>query len=434
MKHKIRNENNGFTLIELVITIAVLAVISVPLLMYFTDSMRHSARMKEQQNAVVAAQNVLEDLKVVDMSLDNVDYLTLSVTPPPGATPFPTTLVTWEQIPSVPGADPDTYEVKGEYSVNHQSYMVKAKITSRSQSKDLSGATKKVYHKAKAPRMDSAKDMIITEKATAIEDAKLFFYHEYTKFCDDHNQPRDPSITIDSLDKCLERKIIIKAEPDKDDASVETGKVALVASYEYKWRDTITKIAGITDATTYSTNIKGAVLSGTGMHNIFLFYTPLHDAATVVTDEVFLGGNLIKITDPADSSKVLLGDPGTGSNDLQYRLYLVADGKVDRTLNPSYQTMLDVVPGDNFGNYISEVYTNLKKSPSLELIAGFSINNLFPAASQSDSGFHCETLLESPEVNRMAEIEVSVYKDKGDGSIDEGTNYTTVNGTKVQSQ
>ena len=59
MKHKIRNENSGFTLIELVITIAVLAVISVPLLMYFTDSMRHSARMKEEQNAVVAAQNVL---------------------------------------------------------------------------------------------------------------------------------------------------------------------------------------------------------------------------------------------------------------------------------------------------------------------------------------------------------------------------------------
>ena len=115
MKHKIRNENNGFTLIELVITIAVLAVISVPLLMYFTDSMRHSARMKEQQNAVIAAQNVLEDLKVLDMSLDNVDYLTLSVTPPPGASPFPTTLVTWEQIPPVPAADPNTYEVKGPY-------------------------------------------------------------------------------------------------------------------------------------------------------------------------------------------------------------------------------------------------------------------------------------------------------------------------------
>ncbi len=432
MKHKIRNENNGFTLIELVITIAVLAVISVPLLMYFTDSMRHSARMKEQQNAVIAAQNVLEDLKVLDMSLDNVDYLTLSVTPPPGASPFPTTLVTWEQIPPVPAADPNTYEVKGQYSVNKQSYMIKAKITSRSQSKDLSGATKKVYHKAKAPRMDSAKDMIITEKATAMEDAKLFFYHEYTKYCDDNGQPRDPSITIDSLENCLKRKIIIKAEPDKDDAGAETGKVALVASYEYKWRDSVTHIPGITDATTYSTNIKGAVLSGTGMHNIFLFYTPLHDASTVVNDEVVLGGNLIKISDA--SHKVLLGDPGTGSDDLQYRLYLVADGMVDRTLNPTYKTELDEVSGDNFCNYISEVYTNLKKSPSVEFSAGFAINSLFPAASQSDSGFHCETLLESPEVNRMAEIEVSVYKDKGDGSIDEATIYTTVNGTKVQSQ
>ena len=240
MKHKIRNENSGFTLIELVITIAVLAVISVPLLMYFTDSMRHSARMKEEQNAVVAAQNVLEELKVVDMSLDTPDYLTQAVTPPPGSTPFPVTSVTWEPMSTAaPGASPASYEVKGNYTLNDQHYLVKAKITPRSQLENDDHNTV-VYHKAKVPGMDSSKDMIITEKASTIEEAKSYFYNQYTRYCDDpaNHTSRDPSVTIDGMLQQLKRKIYINAAPEKDGAGNDTGKVVLTATYKYQWKTT----------------------------------------------------------------------------------------------------------------------------------------------------------------------------------------------------
>ena len=71
MIKKLWKENKGFTLIEIVITTVVLATISIPLLAYFSESMRHSARTKQQQNAVVAAQDAVEELKNASFSLDN---------------------------------------------------------------------------------------------------------------------------------------------------------------------------------------------------------------------------------------------------------------------------------------------------------------------------------------------------------------------------
>lgn len=441
MKHKIRNENSGFTLIELVITIAVLAVISVPLLMYFTDSLRHSARMKEEQNAVVAAQNVLEELKVLDMSLDNPDYLTKAVSPPPGGTPFPVTSVTWQPMStSAPGASPASYEVKGNYTLNDQHYLVKAKITPRSQLENDDHNTV-VYHKAKVPGMDSSRDMIITEKSFIIEDAKSFFYNKHCQYCDDNHISRDGTVKLAELHKYLQRKIYINATPEKDDTGSETGNVVLTATYEYQWKTTggappagITAPgAGVTNPTTYSTKVKVAILDGTGTHSIYLFYTPINyetgpGLLTVIPDEVVIGGNLSPITD--GSGKVVTGEPGVGNDKLSYRLYLVADG-IDRSNSPAYKTTLSKASGDNFGEYVSTVYTSLEDSSELD-ISGYAINTVF--SSVENSGIHYKKLMESPEVNRVAEIEVSVYKDRGDGSMSDSNHYTTVDGTKVQNQ
>ena len=67
MIKKLWKENKGFTLIEIVITTVVLATISIPLLAYFSESMRHSARTKQQQNAVVAAQDAVEELRTLHL-------------------------------------------------------------------------------------------------------------------------------------------------------------------------------------------------------------------------------------------------------------------------------------------------------------------------------------------------------------------------------
>lgn len=57
------NKNAGFSLVEVIVAMAILAAISLPLMKYFTDSMQYSARMERQQRATILAQEVTEDLK-----------------------------------------------------------------------------------------------------------------------------------------------------------------------------------------------------------------------------------------------------------------------------------------------------------------------------------------------------------------------------------
>lgn len=57
------DNNKGFSLVEVVISMAILAIITIPLLQYFSDSMRYNAMMEKKQQATIFAQQLLEDLK-----------------------------------------------------------------------------------------------------------------------------------------------------------------------------------------------------------------------------------------------------------------------------------------------------------------------------------------------------------------------------------
>lgn len=64
MRQEIRlGSNAGFSLVEVIIAMAILALISIPLMKYFTDSMQYSARMERQQRATILAQEITEKLK-----------------------------------------------------------------------------------------------------------------------------------------------------------------------------------------------------------------------------------------------------------------------------------------------------------------------------------------------------------------------------------
>ncbi len=62
MKKKVI-KNNGFTLIEVILSMAILALVSVPLMKYFSDSLRYSVKTSIQQKATLLAQETLEELK-----------------------------------------------------------------------------------------------------------------------------------------------------------------------------------------------------------------------------------------------------------------------------------------------------------------------------------------------------------------------------------
>lgn len=62
MKNREESKNAGFSLIEVVVSMAVLAIISIPLLSYFTESMRYNRMMAEKQKATLLSQEILEQL------------------------------------------------------------------------------------------------------------------------------------------------------------------------------------------------------------------------------------------------------------------------------------------------------------------------------------------------------------------------------------
>ena len=67
MKQKKERNNSGFTLVELMIAIAILGVIVGPFMHSFVTAARTNAKAQQIQNATMLATNLMEEVKANDM-------------------------------------------------------------------------------------------------------------------------------------------------------------------------------------------------------------------------------------------------------------------------------------------------------------------------------------------------------------------------------
>lgn len=65
-----KEKNKGFTLVELIVSIVMLAIITVPLLSYFLSAAAYNARAKTTQEAVALSQSIIEKCK--DKSIEEI--------------------------------------------------------------------------------------------------------------------------------------------------------------------------------------------------------------------------------------------------------------------------------------------------------------------------------------------------------------------------
>ncbi len=65
-----KEKNKGFTLVELIVSIVMLAIITVPLLSYFLSAAAYNARAKTTQEAVALSQSIIEKCK--DKSIEDI--------------------------------------------------------------------------------------------------------------------------------------------------------------------------------------------------------------------------------------------------------------------------------------------------------------------------------------------------------------------------
>ena len=88
MSGRAKMGNKGFTLVEVMLSIAILALISVPLMKYFSDSLKYATQTAEKQKAVLIAQETVEYIKSQKKIVKPVTT-TATATPATTGTPDP---------------------------------------------------------------------------------------------------------------------------------------------------------------------------------------------------------------------------------------------------------------------------------------------------------------------------------------------------------
>lgn len=72
-RKKLNSDQRGFSLVEVVLAMAILTLISMPLLNYFMESMRYSALMARRQKATILAQELTESMKAEAQLVQSVN-------------------------------------------------------------------------------------------------------------------------------------------------------------------------------------------------------------------------------------------------------------------------------------------------------------------------------------------------------------------------
>ncbi len=368
MLKKINEKNDGFTLVEVMVTIVILAIISVPLLGYFSNSAAYNEQAKIQQAATVAAQNTLEGLKAADYDItDSAAVCTADPT---------------YSIKTAPGSTGE-YTLTKQITVDDIAYTVDTKITPvKTVSNSNTGSTTN-YRKYVIGTMDDSKDVMATETSKETAYAEQYYYDLIVTAAQQANTSLIP-MTESQVARCLDRNIILNFSKD----SSKSGNALVTVSYKYSFNSAkCSSIMGFAypDGITASTAspaakvVKSSSIDVSKMENIYIFYEP---------------------NEAGDSLSVLSNDNYVQTNAAtsQLKLFLVAQSSVTRPatyrMNVSTSSMIE--------SRFEGLYTNLTSS---ELVAPD-----FSKLSVTDSSTGNNGLVSYKDTSRMVDIEVSVVQ------------------------
>lgn len=452
MKNKVKGDNRGFTLVEIVVTIMVLAIITVPLLSYFTDSVRHSARTKQQENAVVLAQNTLEELKTSGQDLSDPNRVLATASPTPTINPSATpgtsatpsaspqaTLLPWKELAAQPLPTPvgsfyPSYYLYRNISENNRSYLVQIKVTPKHdlERTDPADTTKKLtetYESVKLPELNSSTDVILQEDTTPFNEAVRQFYTKH-KNQGGHDSRND-------IAQKVERSIRLTFQEDPKEAN----NINVVIYYNYHCTGTTYGLVG--GDTYYQVPVKSASIPAKDLRNVFIFFKPSDKGDSLQFGPTGADPN-------TEGSLSFTNLQAKGLKQGQVRLYLIAQGSVphgegDGTV-PERLDSYQFTVGSAATNGITNVFANTAPANSEKSIftnlAGKEISAtasdliyLFAGKRDATTGkMTSTTLVEKEETDRIAEVEVSVYRDMGDGEAtmaDEKKRLAVATGTVV---
>ncbi|MBO5484271.1 MAG: prepilin-type N-terminal cleavage/methylation domain-containing protein [Lachnospiraceae bacterium] len=404
---KIKNDKNGFTLVELIITIGILAIITMPLLHYFTDAGKKNAESRTRQNATVQAQDILENFKNSPYQLNDSAVVCAQ----------DTDTTKWTvKVPADPLTGKTSYTLKKTVKIDRSNFDVEAEIEPIQQVTESATSSSVVvdYQRSLVGTMDTDKDVMISENGQSLLAAKLYFYGKHSDEC--AKTKSAPVMTMAEFEKYLDCTVVINASEEKDKWNHSTGNVVVKAEYQYRYAGS-SYPAGIDATTVYKEVVETSSLDPKEMSNIYLFYQPVTGGAIVSTDKVQLNAD----TYFNDTNHVQNG---------QLKLFLIAQNSVsynEGTVPEGYTKrksgykldLTDISAGSYFKNKIGKIYTNLSFGDNELYATAFGSDQLAMNIAGTDY-----TLVDQEPMKRVAKITVRVLK---------GTKeYAVVKGTKIQ--
>lgn len=302
LKESLRDDS-GFTLVEVIMAVAILALMTLPILNYFTNSSLRAIDGRDKQTATMAAENVIEELG----SYSNHDQIrALMASPDPAASAPPV----W--APSAPETDETTY-MQRDLKINNVDYRAKVridygvynsstKVVDESRGESIgSGTGDVVGQKFNSYAIPNPSEVYSASNVVAVEDDEIdmALSEFYTTIL---GSGSGSAVTLDSIKAGIKRKICV----DISYKNVDKKEYLIRVYYLYEYGSTYQ-----TEVTLQQSEIEKSKLK-----NVFVFYNPLRSG--VVEDEVRVRtGNEVPGGAQIPLDKVP-GETGTAINDIGF--------------------------------------------------------------------------------------------------------------------
>ncbi len=265
MKDKFEKKNHGFTLVEVIVSLALLGIISVALSQYFSSSITTNSQARRVQRASLANQMVLEEIRGTKTLAD--------IAANPEMTELVLTTGGAFQVATTPSWDGSTLVDKGKYYflrnivIDDVPYKVLITIDDLPYQEEIASGPK--YNKLQIPQINAIGG---DENAVFIDDesynlaALYFFYEKYINLSPMLDRSED------DIRASMVRKLIIEMNDIGDD------KVSVSAHFLYTSNiDLLNGISTTSDPLYEETFLKSE------FKNMYYFYYPTLDDTEVIS-------------------------------------------------------------------------------------------------------------------------------------------------------
>lgn len=364
------NSDKGFSLVEVVVSMAILAILTLMLLNYFGSSVSHNVQMSKNQKATLFAQKTMEELKAQDTLIKKDDNTGEYTVPYLTAKNFSVEENTLNTEDSTTGKEKGVGKIKliGKADEIGKNYDEVVTVSTDKKVQDALNKKCGFNNANSGLSIDNGQD----------DEAFAHFKMKYMAECDNANV--NASLSNEDLKERIRREIVIEIDNSLTDANI----ISVKYKYTYNIKSGDAPSYSVPDYEVYI--IKGQrVMKKDREIEIYLLYHTFNEHDTLSIDKS-------RLTTPFN---------------IKYGFHLLCQNKKD-TGNPIILKTLDK---DN--TLENTIYTNLDSS---------NINGVSTQIYNEDDKFDMSSV-------NIANIKIEVYE-KGKAKDSTAKPYLTINGTK----